>query len=86
MSKDKKIYLLVLDNQSISDEEDDNNSDYEIRDDEDQDISEKKDTGKEDEDDEDEKDDNFHFCNKKNKNNRQRLLNFTQVCSPYVFQ
>jgi len=65
MSKDKKICLLVPNKQSISDEEDDNNSDYEICDDEDQDISEKEDTGKEDEDDEDKKDDSFHFCNKK---------------------
>jgi len=64
ISKGKKIYLLVLNNQSISDEND-NNSDYEIHDDEDQDISEKEDTGKEVEDDEDKKDDSFHFCNKK---------------------
>jgi len=48
MSKDKKICLLVPNNPSISDEEDDNNSDYEICDDEDQGISEKGDTSKED--------------------------------------
>jgi len=48
MSKDKKICLLVPYNRSVSDKEDDNNSDYEIR--EDQDISEKEDTGKTDKD------------------------------------
>jgi len=53
--------LLVFNNQSILDKEDDNNSDYEIRDDEDQDISEKENIGKEDEDDEDKKHDSFHF-------------------------
>jgi len=85
MSKGNKICLLVLKNQSISHEED-NNSDYEIRDDEDQDIREKEDTGKEDKEDEDKKNDSFHFCNKKNKNDRQVFVkNFTAVQSLMYF-
>jgi len=71
--------MFVGSQQSISNEEDDNNSDYEIRD-EDQDISMKEDT-KEDKDDEDKKDDNFYFCNKKNKNDKQRLLKSKPYCS-----
>jgi len=83
MSKSKKIYLLVPNNQSISDEENDNNSDYKIHDDEDQDISEKEDIGKED--DEDKKNDSFYFCNKKIKTT-ERLLQSKLHCSTSVFQ
>jgi len=70
MSKGKKnifIYIIymVFNNQSISDKEDDNNSDYEICVTMKSKILAKEDTDKEDENDEDKKDNSFYFSNKK---------------------
>jgi len=70
---------MVPNNQSISDEEDDNNSDYEIGVTMKIKILAKEDTDKEDENDENKKDDSFHFCNKKVKTTDTFVKNFTKV-------